>query len=126
MWQSRAYLAKLYALNGHLDKIEPLINTLSAETCKKILLAVAQDCSMNQQFEPAEDVLNLALRKYPASFPALNNLIMVYYQKGDTALVESAIAKFRKDNAQNVALMNSVDDLIKRMKSIPVQTSEVK
>jgi hypothetical protein len=126
MWQSRGYLIKLYALNDKLNKIEPVISTVSAPTGEKVLLAVGQDCLTNKAMEPAEYIFSLALRRFPYSFPALNNLVLIYYQKGDSVSAEKAIAKFKGDNSRDATLMNSVDDLINRMKSAPAGISEAK
>jgi hypothetical protein len=121
MWQAYAYLVKLYAYNGKLDGVDTIVAELTPETGEKVLLAVGQDLIMNKHFQEASALLRKALDRNPSSFPALNNLVVIYYQRGDSALAEATIGKFRTQNVGDPELMRSVDEMLQRLK--PSQTA---
>jgi YD repeat-containing protein len=126
LWQARGYLAKMYANRGMFSKIDSLIDGIDAESGEKILLAVSQDLLVNKKFDKAAPLLKGALKRFPASFPALNNLAVALLQQGDSAAARATIAKFRTDNAKDASLIMSVDDMMKRLQSMPKSGAEEK
>jgi hypothetical protein len=66
-----------------------------------------------------ETVLKLTLLKYPSSFTALNNLVALAYQRGDTARVDSLIASFRQKNYNDLQMIKSLDDMVQRLRQMP-------
>ncbi len=114
MWQATGYLAKMYARFGEYDKVDSLIKASDEATGERVILAVIQDFLVEKNIEPAERLLKMALGRYPWSFPALNNLAAIYYQKGDTVSLNTLVANYRRINGQDSILMKSVDDMLKR------------
>ncbi|HBC47296.1 MAG TPA: hypothetical protein DCZ43_09645, partial [candidate division Zixibacteria bacterium] len=126
MWQASAYLAKMYTAIGEIDKVDSLLNASNKDEGEKIALATAQDFITNKQYDQALKVLELAISKYPSSFLALNNLVMLYYQRGDTSSAESLIARYQSANSQDMALMQQLNDMRARIKHSPSPNSEAK
>jgi hypothetical protein len=126
MWQATAYLAKMYVVVGRMDKVDSLLNAGNKDEGERISLAVAQDFLASKLYDQAEKVLKLALSKYPSSFTALNNLAMIYYQKGDSASANALISQFSRINGKDQSLMKAVDDMSRRIKDSSSQTPETK
>jgi tetratricopeptide (TPR) repeat protein len=126
MWQAKGYLAKMYARLGKYGKIDSLLAVTNNADGERIMLAVVQDLLIDKDYDRAQLMLKITLSTYPWSFTALNNLAAIYYQKNDSADADSLIADFRKANAQNAALMRSVDDMLRRFSQAPPGSSEVK
>jgi hypothetical protein len=125
LWQAQGYLAKMYASMGRYGKVDSLLSTTDKETGEKVGLAVAQDFLANKNYEQAEITLKITLSRYPWSFTGLNNLVMIYYQKGDTASANALISNYRSAYSQDKALMAAVDDMIQRIKGAPTPHSNV-
>ncbi len=123
LWQAEGYLAKMYASAGKYQKVDSLLGATDKETGEKIGLAVAQDFLANKNYDPAEQTLKITLSRYPWSFTALNNLVMVYYQKGDTLEANALISNFRNAYSNDKALMAAVDDMVQRIKHAPIPQS---
>jgi hypothetical protein len=126
MWQARAYLIKLYANKGLFDRIDPVLATTDSAFGEKILLAVSQDLLLSKNFDAAAIVLSKTIARSPASFPALNNLVVAYYQKGDSAAARSTIDKFKALNSGDASLMKTVNELEGRMAKMPKAQPEAK
>jgi hypothetical protein len=126
MWQANAYLGKMYIATGKFDKFEKLITDSDPENGEKTCLAVAQNFIVAKNFDPAEQVLKLTLAIFPASFPALNNLAVIYMQNGDSASTDAAIASFRAANKDDSSLLISVDEMLRRFAQSPSPLPEVK
>ncbi len=116
-WQAKAYLARIYAASHRFDKILDLARDSSEG--EKIFLAASQDLIRNAKYEAAVDLLELTLQEYPFSFTALNNLAAIYHQNGDTAAVDSLIAKFRLNNIDDLNMMTTLDQLVERLNQLP-------
>ncbi len=116
-WQSRAYVAKIFALSGEIDRIPEII--CDSPEGEKIYLAISQELIMDQEFEAAEKILVIVLSKYPDSFSALNNLAVLYYRDGHITRADSLIDKFRKQFEDNMDIQTSLDQLKEKLKSLP-------
>ncbi len=116
-WQARAYLARIYAASGRFDEIVDLAR--GSFEGEKILLAASQDLIKNAKYNVAAQLLELALREYPSSFTALNNLAAIYYQNADTAAVDSLIAKFRRNKIDDPNMMTTLDRMVERFNQLP-------
>jgi tetratricopeptide (TPR) repeat protein len=116
-WQAKAYLAKIYAASNRFDKIADLARDSSEG--EKIFLAASQDLIRNSEYEAAAGLLEVTLREYPASFTALNNLAAIYYQNGDTAAIDTLIARFRLNNIDDPNMMTTLDQLVERLNQLP-------
>ena len=115
MWQAYAYLFKIYARLGKFDKIGPIMAEMDATNGERASLTVAQDLMMSNNPESAAEFLRITLDRFPTSFAALNNLIIIYNGNADTASADAAIEVFRSKNGGNPALLQRVDDMIDRL-----------
>ena len=70
---------------------------------------------MSNNPESAAEFLRITLDRFPTSFAALNNLIIIYNGNADTASADAAIEAFRSKNRGNPALLQRVDDMIDRL-----------
>jgi hypothetical protein len=113
-WQAYAYLFKMYAFQGKFDRITPILGDMDSVYGEKACLAVTQDLLNKRDLKSAAELLRITLEKIPSSFPALNNLVVVFYENGDTASADSVVAAFRAKNNGNPALLRRVDDMLKR------------
>jgi hypothetical protein len=112
MWQAYAYLFKLYAFRGDFDKIESIIAGMNLAGGERASLAVARDLLMSGNIEPTIRLLKITLDKFPSSFPVLNNLIIIYYENGDTASAKEIVDIFRSKNSGDPALLRRVEDMM--------------
>ena len=126
LWQAYAYLARIYVRNSEFSKFDSLLSTFSQSTGLRICLAISQELIMNNDYEKASALLELALSRYPDSFTALNNLVVAYQQKGDTANAVAVMTRFREQNSQDTALMTSLDEISRRLGKPAEPLSEVK
>jgi len=122
-WQAYAFLARMYARSSMYSRLDSLIAGISPATGERILLAVAQEMIMNREFEKAASLLEQTLLHFPSSFAALNNLVVSYYQRGDTTLAAEAIRKFRQHNSGDSTLMRSLDEMTERLEAFPLPPS---
>jgi len=123
-WQIKAYLAKILAAEGKFDEVLKLAqNTTGGEN---ILLSASQELIKNSRIDEAEGLLRETLQKYPTSFTALNNLAAIFYQKGNDVEFDSLVTEFRKSNSGDSQILAMLDQIVKRLKSLPRQTEGTK
>jgi tetratricopeptide (TPR) repeat protein len=122
-WQAYAYLARIYVRRLMYNRLDSLIAGISPATGERILLAVAQEMIVNREFEKAASLLEHTLLCFPSSFAALNNLVVSYYQRGDTSVATEAMRKFRRHNSGDSTLMRSLDEMTKRLEAFPLRPS---
>ena len=96
------------------------------EKSENIFLAAAQDIIEAKDYKTAIDLLEECLRMNPSSFPALNNLVVIYRRVGQEAKSDSLISEFIYNNRENRSLMKSVEELIQKLKYLPPDTGDTK
>lgn len=117
IWQSKAYLAKIYARAGYTDKIIEL--STADEKGESIILAAAQDAIESKDYDTAITLLEASLKMYPSSFPSMNNLALLYHRIGEESKVDSILNLFRENNSGNERLLASTDRLVQLLKNTP-------
>jgi tetratricopeptide (TPR) repeat protein len=123
MWQSKAYLAKMYADVGEVEKIIDL--AAGDENGEKILLASAQNAMDRADYNVAVLLLETSFSTYPASLASVNNLAILYRKTGEESKIDSVLNLFKKNNRGNDRLLAQADQLIERLKylSLPPEGS---
>lgn len=116
IWQSKVYLAKIYAQAGLLDSVAQLV--LGDENGEKIYLAAGQDRIEAQDYETAINILQRSVSVYKSSFASLNNLAILYRKEGKEHMLDSLVNNFAEYNADNPQLMASLDQLKKKLENI--------
>ncbi len=124
IWQSKAYLAKVYSACGRVDDIAELAS--GDENGEKIYLASAQDRISVQNYEVAAKILERAMSDYKSSLAVLNNLAVLYKKAGDDEKLNSAINDFKEINANYPQLLASVEQLKKKLENIPADPETIK
>lgn len=117
LWQARGYLASLYAQNGRYAKFDSLIAAEGTDG-ENICLAVSQNMLGARDYDRAIEILNLALRRYPSSVKALNNLAYIYLQKGEPATADMLFAEFRQRNSANAEVIKALNEVEQKLKQI--------
>jgi tetratricopeptide (TPR) repeat protein len=112
-WQAKALLASIYAELGRIDDIVDLARGSSQG--EMIFLAASQDLITNLRYEDAARLLKLTLEEYPKSLAALNNLVAVYDQQGDSATADSIIDQFRTSVSGDSVMLQRLDQMIQRL-----------
>ena len=124
MWQSKAYLARIYFKTGDVDKIFGLAR--GEEEGENIILAAAQDAIDAKDYDTAISLLEESLRMFPSSFPAVNNLVVLYRKTGEESKIDSVLNKFMEFNREDERLKKSAGELIDRLRYIPKQSDGAK
>lgn len=117
MWQSKAYLAKMYAEAGDTAEIIKLVS--GDENGERILLGAAQSALDGGQGDAAILLLETAVYVFPSSFTSVNNLAVLYHRKGEESKIDSVLEVFRENNRGNERLLTSVDRLVEKLKNTP-------
>ncbi|UCE67059.1 MAG: DUF2723 domain-containing protein [Candidatus Zixiibacteriota bacterium] len=117
MWQSKAYLARIYLKTGDKDKILELAQ--GEDEGENIILAATQDAIDAEDFDMAIGLLEESLRMFPSSFPSVNNLVVLYRKTGEESKINSVLNKFMEFNRDDKELIKSAEQLIDRLRYVP-------
>jgi tetratricopeptide (TPR) repeat protein len=117
MWQSKAYLAKMYIETGDAKKIIDL--AADDENGEKILLAAAQNAVDRTDYNVARILLESSFSAYTSSFASVNNLAVLYQRMGEESRIDSILNLFKENNQGNNELLVQVDQLIERLNYLP-------
>jgi len=123
IWQSKVYLAKIYAQAGLVDSIADLV--MGDKNGEKIYLAAGQDRITAQDYETAIDILQRSTSIYISSFASLNNLAILYRRKGREDMLDSLVDNFARNNADNPQLLSSLEQLKKKLESISPEAGNI-
>jgi len=116
-WQSKAFLAKIYAKTGETKNIIEL--AAGDDNGENIILAAAQDAIEAKDYGAAVVLLEESLRLFPYSFPSVNNLVLLYRKSGEESKIDSVLNLFIENNRSDERLTASANRLIDRLKYIP-------